>query len=731
MSKVGNDTPRSQVTLADFERALLGTNPFARVRVSEPSRVDVDVPTIHGSEFLRLKKRVEMVRKDGGAVGVLLLGSAGVGKSHLLSRLWRWALEHQTDYVFLHNVLASPERMPRYLTRAIVSTLVGRREQLNESRLTKMLLAALSFPAERIGRPAGPATIAQDLERACQRTGDGRVLTVLSQYLHAVRLANQGGDIGETHLSRAKAALDWLSCDSLEPERAALIDLASEGDAAAIEDDSRAEQVLCTLFDLGRAGGHPFVLCLDQVDNLDDERVRALTAFLHVIIDHARNLVVVTSGVNDSMMDFKRRGVISMAVWDRLAQHVVELVPVTPAEGREIIAARCRAFFSGFESVRGQLPNGRGPLFPLTEAFAKTVLDPNIEVRARDVIRCARDEWEELQALVEERGIGQWLANTNERPDRKKLRTPLSLEQAIDAAVRKRVRQAVDQRRLHPGTLPPDEDNLASLTVAALEHCKGRPEYSLLSATRASEKRNKWMRYDLLVAERDEQGKDALTGCIFLATQNANSTAATLRRIIEDDRPPKHQVLVTEEDRCPLRVAAKGKEYLQKLQSSGRFEHVKLDFNAYAHLDALCTAVSDAKVGDLEAELGDGRIRMVGQDECVQALHRTGLYKEHPLLHLFLTEPDRGLTQKPHTHEILSIEFAKSAILSQVTWRLGMDVEEVTRWVMQKRDLEKTYRDAVHETLIQMADILHAEGKIDATPTDNGGRFIQLLVKVA
>ena len=67
--------------------------------------------------------------KAPSGIGVALLGGAGVGKSHLLSRLYRWANEPAPEggpracYVYLHNILADPDRLPRYLLKYVVSRL--------------------------------------------------------------------------------------------------------------------------------------------------------------------------------------------------------------------------------------------------------------------------------------------------------------------------------------------------------------------------------------------------------------------------------------------------------------------------------------------------------------------------------------------------------------------------------------------------------------------------------
>src|SRR5262249_20464414 len=95
----------------------------------EPSAYDVDVPAIHAASFDRLVALADKAIKSPSGIGVALLGGAGVGKSHLLSRLYRWANEPGAEggpracYVYLHNILADPDRLPRYLLKYVVSRL--------------------------------------------------------------------------------------------------------------------------------------------------------------------------------------------------------------------------------------------------------------------------------------------------------------------------------------------------------------------------------------------------------------------------------------------------------------------------------------------------------------------------------------------------------------------------------------------------------------------------------
>ena len=120
---------RNAPGLDNYFAAVRDANPFASNRLTEPSDYDVDVPAIHAAGFDRLVHLAGEAMTATHGLGVALLGGAGVGKSHLLSRLYRWSNEPGPNgipracYVYLHNVLSDPDRLPRYLLKYVVSRL--------------------------------------------------------------------------------------------------------------------------------------------------------------------------------------------------------------------------------------------------------------------------------------------------------------------------------------------------------------------------------------------------------------------------------------------------------------------------------------------------------------------------------------------------------------------------------------------------------------------------------
>ncbi len=145
--------PRDDVVEADqqslaeaFFASVVGSNPFTRDRISEPSARDADVAAIHGEEFDELTRLARLPLSTGSAVGAVLFGTAGIGKSHLLARLYRWADEAAADgsprahFTYIHNLMADPDRLPRYLLKCVLANLASTRNRpAHSSHLYRLL----------------------------------------------------------------------------------------------------------------------------------------------------------------------------------------------------------------------------------------------------------------------------------------------------------------------------------------------------------------------------------------------------------------------------------------------------------------------------------------------------------------------------------------------------------------------------------------------------------------
>jgi hypothetical protein len=714
------------VTTAEFLHALQCTNPFSKNRVSGAGDFEADVPTIHGNEFEKLIKRVQRVGTGNSSSGLLILGGAGVGKSHLLGRLARWAENKGAATVlFLHNIVASPERLPRYLLRASVSVLAGLRpEAYGKSELHRLLRRAI---LSRLRKRAPSIDVAAKTLDAIVREVDDR--GDIARALVAIYRFGREGD-GEVERDRARAAVQWLSGESLDREAAEALHLADvEADGAALADDAAVELVFRVLAHLGAIGAHPLVLCVDQVDNLDADKVKALSAFLQVLLDHAEQMLIIISGVKESMLSFHSDGVIPLAAWDRIAQHRLELARIAEGDARALIKARIEQFAKPFETLpKVNVKRRSDELFPLDEAWLKNQLALQAEFRPRDVITWARDRWEQQQDRLEGLDGTHWMTSWPGTPVGESPRPDGSLEAAIDAVVAVKLVERMNERVLQPAALPPDADNLATLTASLLQHCCGRDGYSIVEVTRFN-RGKRIPAYDLVVKERRVKGAAARSGVLFVSSDNAITVTHALQRLIDDPEPPEHRMLVSDEERRPLRLGAKGKQNLQALNKLGKdaFHHCTLQFADHAALDALHGLIASARVGDLEVEYPRGRPRRISEAEAIESLHRQGKFAEQPLLRELVTE-ETVVDAPPPPPTTVDEKRAKETIAAHLAWRLCLTSEEITREFIEVEHLAHVEFETIHVQIKKVAESMHAEGFLHATAVDKH-LYLQLMRK--
>jgi hypothetical protein len=706
--------------------AVTGSNPFVRNRVTQATEGGVDVPSIHEQGFKELLRRIETVRNEQTPVGMLLIGAAGIGKSHLLARLFRWANEEgRATVIYLHNVLASPDRLPRYLLHAAVSELTGHKaSEYPQSALYALVNRAIGGVLRSQRRSGSPSLEAR--RRALELLGREmdpaqRVMPVITAFLEGAVGASGGAAVAER---RARAAVDWLSGEFVERELALMLGLPTVGaEGAEIPDDAGVQSVFDVLGRLSGRDGRPFILCVDQVDNLDCDQVTALTAFLQALLDSGHNLCAIVSGVKDTMNKFRREGVISQACWDRLAQYKVELVKIGADEGRCIIEERVKRFMHPFRLLEQLKPlRERDGLFPLDRSWLDDCLKDVIEVRPRDIITWARDRWEEEQNRLNDLGENAWFekrCNPSERPPRppKPGPEPLPLAALIDEQVKKKVAEAACERKLHPDRLPPDADNLATLVAFLLQRCSGDKRYTLRELVRIKQKRGT-PTYDIAALEEREDGHQIRNGLVFVTAESAQKSRWVLVRVAEDGSPPDHQLLVTDEERRPLKLGPAGRDLLDKLSSNGRFQHIKLTFEDYSGLDALAAVIHAARVGDLEVEYPHGKPRAVSEMVCVESLHRQGFFLNHPLLHELLTEQPIDSKPTPEGPGYINELRVREVIMAELSWRMGLTTRELTDIFIQREKLPVSC-DVVWEQIKSVAAALHGDGLIHATAQDD------------
>jgi hypothetical protein len=641
-----------------FFGAVRGGNPFTDNRVNGPSVHDLDVTAIHQPAFLRLTELAREAFQTRRGLGAVLWGEAGIGKSHLLSRLARWADDH-AQLVYLHNLQAAPERLPRSLLRTVLSVLtLGRKRRLARTPLFQLAHAGV---VESVGGRPGFLSWSR-LERAfaawIDRRGDElfgpdlidrTVYEVLYGFYRSAYRAARGKEDGRA----AELAVRWLSGQALDETEARELGLPPgrpRGEPVALADNQQVKQVLVALTRLAAARGRPFVLAFDQVDNLDEDQVAALARFLEALIDSSPNLLVVTAGIQASLLGWHERRVVQDSAWDRLAQFEVGLHRLTAAEALEMVRLRLRDFltpFAALEPVR--LHVQEDALFPLGEAWHRQCLADKVDVRPRDVLNGARESWRQQQERLRQLGGPTWLAPTaNASPvdpgPAPPPPTPDGLRDAVDRAVAEQLTCHQLACQQAPHQLPADSEYLTGLLGSLLDQCRQAPGLGLLEVERLAARAGARPAYDLALIHRGGAAVPFLrTGVLILTVPSATSVSGFLRRLVEDASPLARLFLVTDE-RVGLPLGPRGQDYLDDLRGAAArsFHAVELSFAEYVELDALQAAVRLARSGDLEIQPRPGQARPVTAEEVVESHHRRNRYLACRLLRELVVFPPPG-----------------------------------------------------------------------------------------
>ena len=705
----------------DWLRRLREQLPFASNRVSSPVDAEVNVASIQRVAYEQLMAAADEARlKPRGGLGVLLWGDPGVGKSHLLTR---FAAEIERDerglFLLNHNLLASPRLLPSTVVRWLVARLAAAPPGKPATAVLYKLLyhqVRQAVPSPQ-GRPPNSIGKEQARKLFLQRVAEtvepylpdqnrpdvARIAAVLFSYFLAVHKLKETTTTADwrTHYERvATIAKQYLMGDELDAE--AWQWLETEPATIAAPDpwgpnDQFLETVSLILLEIARQAGMLVVLCFDQVENLSDDRFVELFRFNHALLDHGRNLLVITAGVRSDLLALRTRGLAPEAAWDRLAGDTIDLYFISLAAARELLEARLKpALATDTSPPDVEEARSRDPLFPLGEPWWAARVAGLIEARPRDVISWAHQRWrEQCRALAADwngtlRQFGSeaplarvpspassdhvafgGTANTpTDGPTSTQATRDLStgpcaeateeFTQLVDERVEQRVGTKREAYRSEPSRLPADSGQLTGLLRATLsrigsspllvnswwssfEPMAALPSDLVLACEEPVSVAGRRPTYDLLVrwksatAGADLVDRFVETGVVVVVTVSANSTAATYRRLSEDPRPPGRLVVLMDE-RIPEALGHAGQRYRDALEArkEGELHFINLSFDEFGELSALEAVLADARSGDLEVERPSGGLVRLGERDVEASYARRQRYLALPLLRRLL-----------------------------------------------------------------------------------------------
>ncbi|MCA9036406.1 MAG: ATP-binding protein, partial [Planctomycetaceae bacterium] len=344
--------PNSINALADHIRLA---NPFDQNRVTQADSVAFNVSGIHEIELEELKDRAKIVAAGGAGhgQGVVLTGEPGIGKSHLLARFGAWAREEKFPFVYLLNLQAGPEDILRTILRTSISILTREfRSKPWKTRLYSMIATAIVEATRDVAGHPTPARAHACFEVMLQDLNcTGTISEILWAFFEDVYRQRDG------RFSNGRAALArrWLMGEFLdkEDERRLGVSLHNMTEDGATLSEEGMKEVIRVLCQFSGFRKRAFILCFDQVDTLNEEQVRSWAAVVHAILDTSPYLLVVTSGVHETILNWPRNNWVHAASWaPRISQFSITLKGVSYGPCLEMVQERLDGSISRFDEIR-------------------------------------------------------------------------------------------------------------------------------------------------------------------------------------------------------------------------------------------------------------------------------------------------------------------------------------------------------------------------------------------
>ncbi len=718
LPKISPAAINTNTNLENFFNLVRIRNPFLANRVDRPlSDSLIDVFGIHETEYRQILNLGRQAHQDNRGLGVVVWGEAGVGKTHLLARLGRWAAERQQAcFVYLHNLQGSPERVSKVFLQSVLGALTnGRMSPHHKTPLFQLINSALREALVAKGLLRGSwgqvreafYHLMQEISAQDHSRGvlfDKTIYEVLFRYYQGAYPAQQSKG---HHI--ADLALRWLYGEALSLAELDQLEIPLEedpGESGVLVHNQRIKKLFVAFTQIARMARQLFLVCFDQVDNLDENQIKPFSRFLHDLLDSAGNFLLVTTGVRQTLLNFLQTGVITETSWDRIGQVQITLDRITRSKARDLLLARLQRFFEGFRGVPEiEELIRQDNLFPLGTAWLEERLQHLTDLRPRDLLTWASGRWQQHQEILTTTPGSLWLARwksqspKNEGPGSSKL-TGTSSAQAREQAIDARVNQAFEARlatlRENPSQYPPNEENLLARITRVLQEFLGSGLFpSFLSVEKVESQNGTQPTYDLVVRHRfHSNGQEMRYGLKVLVTNNGQVTAHVLRRLLEETDPPNRVFLITDQ-RQQLPLGPEGKRRLDTLKQKGasQFKLIELSFAENAQLEAMLSSLQLANKGpqngdNSSAEQNGGK-NATGQTDSLSkkdilASHvRQNRPKTHRLLHMVLESTNSVANGHPPGKHPLSPEphgadsHIQAFILSQVHLSETLSLEDL------------------------------------------------------
>ncbi|MBU47844.1 MAG: hypothetical protein CL920_04030 [Deltaproteobacteria bacterium] len=377
-------------------------------RIDDPWRVAPDFPAYNGKIFKKLKKHLndmELLRQQGplpSSKGALILGEAGMGKTHLLMRLAQHVSE-ENHFLFIrrpNNEDAVARHFWTNILESLDKPIPGTEDQTTQldmmigHLMRQIIIRSLQHD---IDTGKGSANKEKWLSRIQQAPdirnlmGKGEQRSRLRSYFfnQANKYLREFHPDIELNLAAAlikyylytdqqykRAMFIWLKGQPLPPSESEKYSL-SKGWLEPPEEASergvlqhKEEKALQGIRTIGVLSSyyHPLILACDQLEGLrnDEGMTHKWEDTLREIFTMTPNMLIVTC-IFPSLWDEWFSQQLNQSIIDRIAEYKFHLEPLTPKIGIELLKAHMLPFF--------QKHNTQYPVYPFTPDDLKLLFE--------------------------------------------------------------------------------------------------------------------------------------------------------------------------------------------------------------------------------------------------------------------------------------------------------------------------------------------------------------------
>ena len=545
-----------------------GRDPFDNAIVSDAwSALRGDVPAVHHEIYEQCTTLVRESWAQQQPKSLLIHGSAGSGKTHLLSRLRAAVTTADEGPIFCYVRLSTaPNMIRRHLRRCLVNDLV-RYDAGGLSQLDHVLISCLHKQL-RGGASISRGSLAARLDALRSGSGEWEVAREAFQDI-AQRLQidfNLARTCGYWLRRRRRAdVVEWLTTGDLPDESRAAMGLTarSEDDADESPEQIAGEFVrsLIRLITETRS----LVLCFDQIEALqaspgDKDGFHAFGRMVSDLFDLGLPTVFITCA--QSMLLPAIKAHISEPFFHRLAQDERVLAELSDGQARALIRSRVDAWAELASNDRGKTD----PLWPLNEET-----------------------------------LARFIAHGD--------RTPRRLFSLCRAALPHAGRKTVS-----PETRLLDEfETRREAALGAVPDAHGTFVHGLSQWITARGRHHAITPegrrdVDIVISPKDESSSEKAL-VIGVCNQKHNALTARLKRIREERAVSGEDRIVVREAYRPIpRTAVRAREQWEAIgrgdvgEGGSRVRRLLVSAEALAALEAIRVILSDARAGDLTHE---------------------------------------------------------------------------------------------------------------------------------